>query len=276
MRLLCPSQKGRDLDVICYFNIPRIKNFSSVFLLTALQINLLFSPVWPLCAVVIASESICWGGKNEQCIFADLQSNKNQNQTGTKTDKLPFLFFTTVWLSWNCWGWNIEKRFSRSFAYVSIYPLSRLSLVVYWLPHNVYTARILFQHFVFDAASNIRQGEVHNLISPSPWDHTKRFRKKFAIFVKVGGLMHRLEPRDVCDTWGPHSRDGIADKRNNDTETETHLGLPGHRVSKALSQGLLVVSFQIVSQGLLVSQTAPPPAWGGALHGSSLGPVLQL
>ena len=84
--------------------------------------------------------------------------------------------------------------------------------------------------------------------------------KKFAIFVKVGDLMHRLEPRDVCDTWGPHSRDGIADKRNNDTETETHLGLPGHRVSKALSQGLLVVSFQIVSQGLLVSQTAPPPA----------------
>ena len=76
------------------------------------------------------------------------------------------------------------------------------------------------------------------------------------------------------DTWGPHSRDGIADKRNNDTETETHLGLPGHRVSKALSQGLLVVSFQIVSQGLLVSQTAPPPAGGGALHRSSLGPIL--
>ena len=69
------------------------------------------------------------------------------------------------------------------------------------------------------------------------------------------------------------SQDGIADKSDSDTETETHLGLPGHRMSKAVSRGL-VVSFQLVSQGLVVSQTASPPAGGGALHRSSLGPIL--
>ena len=67
------------------------------------------------------------------------------------------------------------------------------------------------------------------------------------------------------------SQDGIADK--SDTETETHLGLPGHRMSKAVSRGL-VVSFQLVSQGLVVSQTGSPPAGGGALHPSSLRPIL--
>ena len=75
-------------------------------------------------------------------------------------------------------------------------------------------------------------------------------------------------------THGAHtSQDGIADKRNSDTETETHLGLPGHCMSKAVSRGL-VVSFQLVSQGLVVSQTASPPAGGGALHPSSLEPIL--
>ena len=77
-------------------------------------------------------------------------------------------------------------------------------------------------------------------------------------------------------THGAHtSQDGIADKRNSDTETETHLGLPGHCMSKAVSRGL-VVSFQLVSQGLVVSQTGSPPAGGGALHPSSLEPILQL
>ena len=92
-------------------------------------------------------------------------------------------------------------------------------------------------------------------------------------------MQHRLEASDVCDTWGDHtSQDGIADKRSStDTETETHLCLPGHRLSKAVSRGF-VVSFQWVSQAwLVVSQTAPPPAGGGALHPSSLfSPPLPL
>ena len=71
------------------------------------------------------------------------------------------------------------------------------------------------------------------------------------------------------DTWGPHSGDGIADKRNSDTETaDTHLGLAGHCVSEAVSQGLLVlVRFK------LVSQVAPAPTRGGALHVDSPGPI---
>ena len=113
---------------------------------------------------------------------------------------------------------------------------------------------------------------IYNPILPSPWgDNIICLRISFAIFVRAL-MQHRLEASDVCDTWGDHtSQDGIADKRNSsDTETETHLGLPGHRMSKAVSRGL-VVSFQLVSQALLVvSQTAPPPAGGGALHPSSL------
>ena len=76
------------------------------------------------------------------------------------------------------------------------------------------------------------------------------------------------------DTWGPHSGDGIADKRNSDTETaDTHLGLAGHCVAVAVSQGLLVlVRFKLVSQ-VAPALVQPAATRGGALHVDSPGPI---
>ena len=75
------------------------------------------------------------------------------------------------------------------------------------------------------------------------------------------------------DTWGPHSGDGIADKRNSNTKIDTHLGLAGHCVSEAVSQGLLVlVRFKLVSQ-VASPLVQSAPTRGGALHVDSRGPI---
>ena len=63
-------------------------------------------------------------------------------------------------------------------------------------------------------------------------------------------------------------------KKQCDTETaDAHLGLAGHCVSEAVSQGLLVlVRFKLVSQvGPALVQ--PAATRGGALHVDSPGPI---
>ena len=62
-------------------------------------------------------------------------------------------------------------------------------------------------------------------------------------------------------------------KKQRHRETDTHLGLAGHCVSEAVSQGLLVlVRFKLVSQvGPALVQ--PAATRGGALHVDSPGPI---